>query len=133
MRVAFPLFRLHAKLMQLVRNLFTVVMLFIILPWGAFAAPHIAPTRVINPGTLSFTDHASGCVAAIRDDIPTKVTTTKRCRIATLPGFSCSPDPVVQVTSVYPTYPPSQVAFLHSVGWGAAGWGDPPPRDPPRV
>ncbi|UWR25358.1 hypothetical protein K3757_12890 [Sulfitobacter sp. S223] len=108
-----------------------VVLLFSILPWGAYTAAWSASTRVEMGETIAVTTLAEVSGQKVTSD-QTAQSAVKRCRIATLPGTRCSTDHAVLPTQPEPNFEASRGLMIAQK---AAAWRDlspAPPRSPPR-
>ena len=106
--------------MRLTRILIHLAMIVIILPWGAYARAYAAaPAAPLEISEAVVTQGA-------------RLSAPRTCRTAVVPGFGCAMDPVIE--PVRSGAFAGTAAFLWSgnVVWAKTGWGDPPPKAPPR-
>ena len=120
--------------MRLVRHIVTIWMLVIILPWGAYvtAATTHPQIDIQTSGMLRPDVYKSKTGWDVVENSPSKVSATRKCRVATLPGFPCSPDPVLELTTSAPSMGWLKQAALRTDVWARQGWSEPPPNYPPR-
>ena len=105
-----------------------LLIILIFLPWGAYAGVPVTPSRVL-PFAVSLGDVVK---VEIADWDQTRITLTKKCRSATLPGFACSPDHAIPSNTVGHWWVPLCSLAGFALDWAKRGRTDPPPRVPPR-
>ena len=116
--------------MPLIRALLTIVLTVGLLPWGAYAAA-LAVSEIDdrNTGRIERMADAPRSVAPV---IPsTKVSTPKRCRIATLPG-GCGADHGLLPSADASTPPARHGGWRLTAVRMPSDPSDPPPTTPPR-
>ncbi|MBU2357337.1 MAG: hypothetical protein KKB02_00155 [Alphaproteobacteria bacterium] len=113
---------------DMIRSAILLLVILIILPWGAFAAAG------------SFPSVQSQVIASPTDDVVTqmgqdgiqKVQAPKRCRTSGLPGTSCSPYRALPATVDMSFDRAVRAIRLRTPELHLHGRDDAPPRDPPR-
>ncbi len=117
--------------MQRVRQLVQFMMFIIILPWGAYVSAFPVPAGNMATSAQGDADEA-GEAAVLAKMSQTKVSASRKCRTAGLPGFRCGPDPVIPITVSRLWPAPQKAGFPPGADWAARGRSEPPPNDPPR-
>lgn len=126
--------------MTAMRHMITLLMLVALLPWGAYVAAQSARAARSAQGvmphvmTLVSADEAPATdLAVISAPRPSVALGPRKCRTATLPGFSCSPDPAIQMVSAA-AGPPSRQGIVArpTNDWTGASAAEAPPTGPPR-
>ncbi|MDP3960885.1 MAG: hypothetical protein Q8Q26_12650 [Pseudorhodobacter sp.] len=123
------------------RHIITLLMLVALLPWGAYVAaqsaraarsaqgvmPHVM--TLVSAGEAPATDSRAANPAPSQ----TIALAPRKCRTATLPGFSCSPDPAIRMMSAAAGSPSrSATVFRPANDWTGASAAKAPPTGPPR-
>lgn len=119
----------------MLRPMITLLMLVIILPWGAYVAAAQARPHGIDRATIWVTDAVGTPAdrATLPDESPTKVSAPRKCRTGILPGFSCNPDPAMQSAMLLLWQEPLHAAFPPAGQKTDRGPSEPPPDHPPRL
>lgn len=120
--------------MRTTRSLISLLLVLVMLPWGAYAGSHSASARVTH--IVAITAAQAACTddsAAIATTSPHQEASVKRkCRITTLPGSPCGPDRVILAAALPFGAGPTGMPRLSFVDWIAPGPLLTPPRAPPR-
>lgn len=114
--------------MRLIRSLICTALILILLPWAAYSAAFAAPALPL--ASAAFAALTLQAVPLTPD--PSKVSAPRTCRKAVLPGFACSPDPALHLTTRSHWQAPSKPVFPPGGDWAGRGRWDPPPGTPPR-
>ena len=124
----------HHDSMLILRKMICFVLIIMMLPWAAHAAAFAASARSGPAAAISEpNDLAAGQDrAAPQTTSQTKVFAPRKCRTAILPGFSCSPDPAIELIPCPQWQEPLKAVFFLSGQWAGRARADPPPRIPPR-
>ena len=124
----------HHDSMLILRQMICFVLIIMMLPWAAHAAAFAASARSGPAAAISEpNDLAAGQDrAAPQTTSQTKVFAPRKCRTAILPGFSCSPDPAIELIPCPQWQEPLKAVFFLSGQWAGRARADPPPRIPPR-
>lgn len=120
----------HHDAMRAMRDMTLLLMLVAFLPWQAYAAAYAARSAQALPDAvvLAASDHHATNPAPR----PAIAVAPKKCRIATLPGFSCAPDPAIHPTQAGDPSACRGSVIRHAGNWVADSAATEPPTGPPR-
>ena len=112
----------------MIRSALSILVILIILPWGAFAAAGSLP----NGQSQFIASPTADVVAQDSQDNTLKVQAPKRCRTSGLPGTPCSPYRALPVAADMVFERSVRAIRLRTPELHLHGRDDAPPRDPPR-
>lgn len=120
--------------MRLARHIISVLMMIIIMPWGAYANVASSSARFMVVTVVSAPDNERGAgdESPFKQNYLTKLSAPSNCRTITLPGFSCAPDQAILMASLSCGWPDVKADVQPGADWVRRGRSAPPPRDPPR-
>ncbi len=118
------------EIMLMFRALISLLLIVIMLPWGAYAAR--SSTQLNNVSQQAVGTHTIASVA-MRLDVEVQNAFKKKCRTATLPGSPCSPDRALPNTISIVLLRTRKKGRPAIVAWYIEGRTNAPPRDPPRL
>lgn len=120
----------HQSVMRAIRDMTFLLMLVAFLPWQAYAVAYAARSAQALPQAVDLVtaDHHATNPAPR----PAIAVAPKKCRIATLPGFSCAPDPAIHPTQAGDPFSRRGSVILHAGNWAADSAATEPPTGPPR-
>ncbi|RUS60028.1 hypothetical protein EGN72_12150 [Pseudorhodobacter sp. E13] len=108
------------------RAALSVLLMVLILPWGAYGAGHAG-------SDLRTAQGAQTVAATISDAKGAEIKARSACRIAVLPGSPCNPDPVLPPGLAPLTRSASASVAVPLSDWHSQGRSLAPPRAPPRL
>lgn len=110
-----------------IRAFISLLMMVLILPWGAYAAGPVAAAPQLATQTAMPDD------TGLYDAKGAEITARKHCRTAILPGSLCGADSILPIRAVGATDTQGPTVQMHPLDWPGQGQSPSPPRDPPRV
>lgn len=116
----------------MMRQILTLMMVIIILPWGAYARAADAAQRAPAVTMVAAPTPSAPYLGQAEAPDQSWLAAPRNCRTATLPGFPCGADPATLPATERSFWPDLKAGFLAAADWNARGRADPPPREPPR-